>query len=69
MERLEVTVEGMQCGGCVSSVQNALTSRDGVSGATARLEDGLVTVDFDPATIDRSGIEAAIVDAGFEVAA
>ncbi|MDE0349804.1 MAG: heavy-metal-associated domain-containing protein [Gammaproteobacteria bacterium] len=67
MERLELTVDGMQCEGCVASVRNALTSRDGVTVATARLDDGLVTVEFDPAAIDRGGIETAIEDAGFDV--
>lgn len=67
MERLELTVDGMQCEGCTASVQNALTGRAGVTLATARLDDGLVTVEFDPGAIDRAGIETAIEDAGFEV--
>lgn len=67
MERLELTVEGMQCDGCIASVQNALTGRTGIAVATARLDDGLVTVEFDPAAIDRAGIETAIEDAGFDV--
>ena len=67
MERLELTVDGMQCEGCVSSVQNALTGHVGVAAATARLHDGLVTVEFDPAATDRVSIETAIEDAGFEV--
>ena len=67
MERLELTVEGMQCEGCAASVQNALTGRNGVTVATARLRDGLVTVEFDPAAIDRVGIETTIEEAGFEV--
>ena len=67
MERLELSVDGMQCDGCVASVQNALTSRPGVAAATARLQDGLVAVEFDPSAIDRAAIETAIEDAGFEV--
>ena len=67
MERLELTVDGMACEGCVGSVQNALTSRPGVAAATARLQDGLVAVEFDPAAIDRAAIETAIEDAGFDV--
>ena len=67
MERLEVTVDGMACEGCVASVQNALTGRTGVAAATARLHDGLVTVEFDPSAIDRAAIETAIEDAGFDV--
>ena len=67
MERLELTVDGMACEGCVASVQNALTGRTGVAAATAQLHDGLVTVEFDPSAIDRTAIEIAIEDAGFEV--
>ncbi len=68
MARLELMVEGMHCEGCVASVQNALTNRNGVTQATARLHDGLVTVEFDPDAIDRVGLETAIEDAGFDVA-
>lgn len=67
MEHIEIAVEGMTCGGCVSSVQNALRRRPGVLQATANLDGGLVTVEFDPSLITRSGLEAAITDAGFEV--
>ena len=67
MERLELTVDGMECDGCIASVRNALTGRTGVAAATARLHDGLVTVEFDPSAIDRTAIEIAIEDAGFEV--
>ena len=69
MERLELTVEGMHCEGCVASVQNALKSRDGVANANARLADGLVTVEFDPGAINRAVIEDAIEGAGFDVVA
>ena len=69
MERAEIKVEGMTCGGCVTSVQNALTQRDGVVAATADLDSGVVAVEFDPAVIQQPILEEAIVDAGFDVAA
>lgn len=69
MERVELTVEGMTCGGCVNSIQNALNARDGVSSATANLDAKLVTIDFDPTVIQRAGLVEAIEDAGFDVAA
>ena len=69
MERVELKVEGMTCGGCVNSIQNALNARDGVSSATADLAAKLVTIEFDPAVIRREGLVAAIEDAGFDVAA
>ena len=69
MERLKLRVEGMTCGGCVNSIQNALTSRDGVTSASADLESGIVTIEFDPAVIAQPGLQEAIEDAGFDVAA
>ena len=68
MERIELKVEGMTCGGCVNSVQNALNRRNGISSATADLDSGVVTVEFDSAIIQQPVIAAAITEAGFEVA-
>jgi len=69
MENTQIKVAGMTCGGCVKSIQNALSARDGVSSATADLESGIVSVDFDPAQIQQPQLEQAIVDAGFDIAA
>ena len=69
MERIELRVEGMTCGGCVNSIQNALTSRDGVANASADLDSGIVTIEVDPAVIEQPALQAAIEDAGFDVAA
>ena len=69
MEQVQLKVEGMTCGGCVKSIQNALGGRDGVSKAEANLDAKLVTIDFDPAVIQRPGLVEAIEDAGFDVAA
>ena len=69
MEHLEIRIEGMQCDGCVTSVQRALESRPGVGAARADLDSGNVAIDFEPSRIDRPGLEAAIEDAGFDIAA
>ena len=69
MEKIHLKVEGMTCGGCVKSIQKALTSRDGVKAASADLDSGMVAVEFDAKAIDKSTIEKAIADAGFSVAA
>ena len=69
MEHLEIRIEGMQCDGCVTSVQKALESRPGVGAARADLNSGSVAIDFEPSRIDRPGLEAAIEDAGFDIAA
>jgi len=69
MEKLEIRVSGMTCGGCERSLQNALTSRQGVASAKADHVAGKVAVEFDPALIARAGLEQAITDAGFKVTA
>ena len=67
MEKIELKVEGMTCGGCSSSVEKALTAKAGVSGVSASHEEDKVSVDFDPAVIAQASIEEAIEDAGFDV--
>lgn len=68
MERIELKVEGMTCGGCVNSVQNALNQRNGIRSATADLDSGIVTVEFDSTIIQQPVIVTAITEAGFDVA-
>lgn len=69
MEKIDIKVAGMTCGGCERSVQNALTSHKGVAAARADRNAGIVSVEFDPAVIGRPAIEKAIAEAGFKVAA
>jgi copper chaperone len=69
MQKVDIKVSGMTCGGCERSVQNALTARKGVQAAKADRNAGLVTIEFDPAVIQRADLEKAIAEAGFKVAA
>ena len=69
MEQIQFKVEGMTCGGCVKSIQNALSNRDGVVDTKADLESKTVSIEFDPAKIQKAGLAEAIEDAGFDVAA
>lgn len=69
MDKIELRVEGMTCGGCVSSVQKALSSHNGVSNASADLDTGMVSISFDSNLIQKPALKKAILDAGFEVAA
>ena len=68
MDHIEIKIDGMTCGGCVTSVQKALTGRDGVSEAIATLDTGMVAIDFDASVIKQAELESAIQDAGFDVA-
>jgi len=69
MEKITLKVEGMTCGGCVKSIANALATYDGIGDTDADLDAGTLSVEFDGALIQRSAIERAITDAGFEVPA
>ncbi|MCE7903775.1 MAG: heavy-metal-associated domain-containing protein [Gammaproteobacteria bacterium PRO9] len=69
MTTAEFNVQGMTCGGCERSVQNALTSHKGVKTAKADRTANKVSVEFDPAVIQKDAIAKAIVAAGYEVTA
>lgn len=67
MEKITLTVKGMTCMGCVRSVKNVLEPIPGVSRVDITLENGQVTIDYDPANGDVKQFTDAINDAGYEV--
>ncbi len=53
-------VEGMNCGGCVSSVERAIRSAAPAASVQVDLENGLVTVEgAEEDTVVRQAVEAA----------
>ena len=68
MESITLQVKGMTCGGCVASVQRVLRDLEGVTRAEVSLAAGEAKVDYEPSRLQASDLEAAIEDAGFEVA-
>ena len=66
MKHLAVGVAGMSCQGCVKNITGVLTALPGVASAEVSLEAGEAKVAFDPQTIARSALVAAIEDAGFD---
>lgn len=67
MERYELTVEGMACSGCETTVTTAIERVSGVHRVEADHETGDVTITADAET--RAEVEQAIYDAGYDVAA
>lgn len=68
METVDLSIEGMTCGGCVKSVTRVLSGLAGVASADVSLEEGRAHVTFDPA---RTGVEAmkqAVERAGYKAA-
>ena len=61
------TVKGMTCGNCVRHVTEELEGIGGVTAVDVVLETGAVTVTSE-ADIDEATFEAAVVEAGYELA-
>lgn len=67
MSTVTVTVTGMTCGGCATSVREEVGSIPGVTGVDVDLTSGRVTVDCDaPVTTD--AIRNAVAEAGYQLA-
>jgi copper chaperone len=60
-----LTVEGMSCGHCEQTVEEAIEAVDGVQSADADREAAQVTVDGDAS---RERLVAAVEDAGYDAA-
>lgn len=68
MKETTLSVTGMTCGGCVSSVQKVLAALPGVQSVEVTLAPGEARVVHDETRIGRDALVQAIVDAGFGVA-
>lgn len=66
-EAMTIMVEGMSCEGCVRAVQNAIERS--VPGTKIAIDLASGAVRLDAAPQERQKIEAAILDAGYEIAA
>jgi copper chaperone len=69
MDRIIISVGGMTCGGCVKSVERALSHQPGVVASKAALENKNVSFEFDSAVVTAAQLEQAIRKAGFSVPA
>ncbi len=67
---VKINVKGIECGGCVKSVENSLKKVEGVKSVEFEKKDykkqfGVVKVVYDPAKVKVSDLEDAIVKVGF----
>ncbi|HBG22997.1 MAG TPA: copper resistance protein CopZ [Peptococcaceae bacterium] len=67
MEKLMLKVEGMQCGHCKNAVEKAVNQLNGVLEARADVEQGALTVSFDPEKVGELQIKNAVETAGYKV--
>jgi copper chaperone len=68
MERKTLSVTGMSCNGCEQNVENALRNVEGVTRVDADHEGDTVELVVDDDVAD-DDVEAAIEDAGYDMAA
>ena len=62
----KITVEGMTCGHCEGTVEDAVESVSGVSSASANRDQDSVAVEGDA---DQEALIAAVEDAGYDASA
>lgn len=66
MKRIRLNIDGMTCGHCEATVQNALSRLDGVVSCNVRLDENIADVEFHD-SIGMSEISDAVSNAGFRV--
>ena len=67
MSTTTITVEGMTCAGCASSVRAELSQLAGVSEVTIDLMRGTVTI-VSIGSVDPDAVRAAVEEAGYQLA-
>jgi len=67
MSTVTVTVTGMTCGHCASSVREEVGNIPGVTAVDVDLANGKVTVDSDR-EVEPAAIQSAVEDAGYQLA-
>jgi len=67
METVTFKVEGMSCGGCVTSITRVLQGMAGVRDADVKLDEGSARVTYDETTVTSTALRSAIEDAGYDV--
>lgn len=67
MEKTEIRIEGMSCGGCVANITRQLQAQAGVTDVLVTLDPPLARVQFDAAVSSVAALEQVIEEAGFDV--
>jgi copper chaperone len=67
LSHITYTVNGMNCGHCVSSVTEELSAIEGVTGVEVDLPSGAVTV-TSTSSVDEGAVRAAVEEAGYDLA-
>lgn len=66
-DTLRLKVTGMTCGGCENAVKRAVSRLEGVESVSASHAHQIVDVVYNPGSVDRAKITAAIDALGYQV--
>jgi copper chaperone len=67
MSKVSITVAGMSCGHCVSSVREEVSGIPGVTAVDVDLASGTVTIDSER-QVGADAIKSAVEEAGYRLA-
>ncbi len=67
MTTIRLNVKGMKCGGCESSLKDALATQPGVINVRPSYKEAVVELDIDAANADLVTLKKVITDQGFTV--
>ncbi|MFB6285362.1 MAG: heavy metal translocating P-type ATPase [Candidatus Bipolaricaulia bacterium] len=66
-QKLELPIEGMNCGACVNHVDKALASVDGVSDVQVNLSTEKAAVELSHGAVSLEALQKAVQDAGYDI--
>lgn len=67
MKTVDLTIEGMHCGGCARTIEALLRAEPGVKAVNISFDDRTAGVMFDPEKVDLSALVKAVERAGYQV--
>jgi len=67
VEKISISISGMHCASCVTSIESALKSFKGVKDAKVNYASEKATVEYDPVATDLAALEKVIENTGYTV--
>jgi copper chaperone CopZ len=67
MTTLKLSVGGMECASCATSVEKALKNVPGVESASVSISANEATVSYDSARTDAAALGKAVIQAGYSI--
>ena len=68
MKTITLTLRGMSCAACASSIESAVMSVDGVRDCIVNFGAELATIEYNPSQTDSTAIQLAVTEAGYSAA-